>query len=193
MQKKIKILIAAETVLTEHGFYAFSMHSLAKQADVSIGTIYRYFESKETLLNELQKFISTESAEVIFKGWKATLSNKEKYDLVWQNVFNFVIENPQRLTLLEMLHYVPNIDQTELTLFENKTFKLIIDFYQEGIDSGQLVNWQLFALIAASLETAISLAKQVTKGRVVPELSQLNQVRDASWRIIQNQHLNEQD
>lgn len=193
MQKKIKILIAAETVLTEYGFYAFSMQNLAEQAGVSIGTIYRYFESKETLLNELQKFISTESAEVIFKDWKTTLSNKEKYDLVWQNVFNFVIENPKRLSLLEMLHYVPNIDQTELTLFENKTFKLIIDFYQEGIDSERFVNWQLFALIAASLETAIALAKQVTKGRVVPEQSQLNQVRDASWHIIQNQHLNEQD
>ena len=193
MQKKITILKAAEKVLTQHGFYAFSMQNLAEQAAVSIGTIYRYFENKEALLNELQKFIRTESADILFMGWKTTLSDKQKYDLIWQNTFDFVIENPKRLTLLETLHYVPNIDQTELTLFENKTFKLLIDFYQQGIDSKRFVNWQLFALIAASLETALALAKQVIRGRVTPDHLQLEQVRDASWKIIQNPHLNQQD
>ncbi|WP_418135273.1 TetR/AcrR family transcriptional regulator [Psychromonas sp. GE-S-Ul-11] len=169
------------------------MQNLAEQAEVSIGTIYRYFENKEVLLNELQKFICTESAQEVFEGWDANLSDKQKYDLVWQNIFNFVIENPKRLTLLEMLHYVPNIDQTELTLFENETFKLLIDFYQEGIDSGRFINWQLFALIAASIETAVALAKQVIRGRVTLDQEQQDQVKNVSWNIIQNQHLNQQD
>ncbi|WP_413694320.1 TetR/AcrR family transcriptional regulator [Psychromonas sp. KJ10-2] len=189
----MKILKAAEAVLTEHGFYAFSMQSLAKQAEVSIGTIYRYFENKDALMNELQKLIRTESADQLFTGWDDNLPDKKKYDLVWQNAFNFVINNPKRMTLMEMLHYVPNMDHAEVTVFENETFKRLINFYQQGIDSKRFLNWQLFALMPISIETALNLAKQVIRGRVPPDQFQLNLVRDASWQAIQNPHFNQQD
>jgi len=88
-----------------------------------------------------------------------------------------------------MLHCRATIDRTEIALFEDVAFKRLIDFYQQGIDNKTLLNWQLFALIAISLDTSIALAKQVIRGRVQPVETQLNQVRDASWAIIQNQYV----
>jgi len=193
MDKRTQILIAAETVLAERGFYAFSMQHLADKAEVAIGTIYRYFENKESLMNELQKYIREQSAENLFRGWQESLPCKQKYDLVWQNAFNCVLANPKRLALIEMLHFVPNIDQSEMTLFENETFKKLIDFYQNGIEAKQFLDWQVFALITASLDSSVSLAKQVIRGRVIPEQQQLDQIRDASWAIIQNPNFNQQD
>lgn len=190
MDKRTQILMAAEIVLTQSGFYAFSMQHLAKTADVAAGTIYRYFANKEVLMNELQQFIITNSAEIVLSGWDSCTTEEEKYNLIWQNIFDCVLANPRRLTLIDILRFVPN---SEIALFEDKAFKPIIDFYQQGINDKKLLNWQLFALITASLETSISLAKQVIDGRIVPEQKQLVQVRDASWKIIQNPHFNQQD
>ena len=193
MSKRTQILIAAEAILAEHGFHGFSMQNLADTAGVAAGTIYRYFAGKEELMHELQKFIREEAAKHIFTGWKDSDTTEKKYYLVWQNTFDCVIANPKRLTVIEMLRCTPTIDKTEITLFEDIAFNRIINFYQQGIDDKVFLDWQLFALIAVSLDTSISLAKQVIRGRVKPEQQQLNQVRNASWATIQNPHFKQQD
>lgn len=47
--KKELILTSARTCLEETGL-AFKVSDLAKQAEVSVGTIYNYFKSKEEIL-----------------------------------------------------------------------------------------------------------------------------------------------
>ena len=193
MSKRTQILNASETVLATYGFYAFSMQHVAEAAEVAIGTIYRYFANKEALLCELNKFIREDAAAKLFNGWKDSLSAKEKYDLVWENAFNCVLSTPKRLTLIEMLHFVPNMHQTEINLFEDQTFKRLFDFYQQGIDSKRFLDWDLFALFSVSFDTSIALAKQVIRGRYEPNQTELKKVRDASWAIIQNPDFNQQD
>lgn len=193
MTKRTQILTSAEAILAEHGFHGFSMQNLADTAGVAAGTIYRYFASKEELMHELQKFIRVEAAKDIFTNWQDSDTPEQKYHLIWQNTFDCVLANPKRLTVIEMLHCTPSIDKTEITLFEDVAFKPLLDFYQQGIDNKVFLDWQLFALIAVSLDTSISLAKQVIRGRVKPEQQQLNQVRDASWATIQNPHFKLQD
>jgi len=193
MSKRTQILNASETVLATYGFYAFSMQHVAEAAEVAIGTIYRYFANKEALLCELNKFIREDAAAKLFNGWQDSLSAKEKYDLVWENAFNCVLSTPKRLTLIEMLHFVPNMHQTEINLFEDQTFKRLFDFYQQGIDSKRFLDWDLFALFSVSFDTSIALAKQVIRGRYKPNQTELKKVRDASWAIIQNPDFNQQD
>ncbi|MEL0628355.1 TetR/AcrR family transcriptional regulator [Psychromonas aquatilis] len=193
MSKRTQILNASETVLATYGFYAFSMQHVAEAAEVAIGTIYRYFANKEALLCELNKFIREDAAAKLFNGWQDSLSAKEKYDLVWENAFHCVLSTPKRLTLIEMLHFVPNMHQTEINLFEDQTFKRLFDFYQQGIDSKRFLDWDLFALFSVSFDTSIALAKQVIRGRYEPNQTELKKVRDASWAIIQNPDFNQQD
>jgi len=193
MSKRTKILIAAEAILAEQGFYGFSMQNLADTAGVAAGTIYRYFDNKEVLMDGLQEFIREEAAKDMFEGWDETFSPKQKYDLIWQNVFNAVINNPKRLTVIEMLRHVPNIKQAEITLFEEVSFKHLIDLYQQGIDNKQFLDWEMPALITVSFDTSITLAKKVICGRLTPTQQQLEQVRDASWATIQNPQFKQQD
>lgn len=193
MSKRTQILIAAESILAQHGFYAFSMQNLADTAGVAAGTIYRYFANKEALMKELQKFIQEEAAKTVFCGWQDSFTAQQKYNLIWKNAFNAVLVNPKRLTVIEMLSCIPNTNQMEITLQEEVPFKRLLDFYQQGIEAKELVDWQLAALIAVSFDTAITLAKKVIRGRLIPDQKQLDQVRDASWAIIQNPHLNQQD
>lgn len=52
-ERRQSILRAAHEVFLEHGFHRATMDSVAEQAEVSKGTVYLYFESKETILAHL--------------------------------------------------------------------------------------------------------------------------------------------
>ena len=51
--KRTDILRAALQLIAERGFHAAPMAEIAEKAGVAAGTIYRYFENKDILINEL--------------------------------------------------------------------------------------------------------------------------------------------
>lgn len=52
-QREEDFLRAAETLFSTRGFHATTMEDIARVAEYGTGTIYRYFESKDTLYREL--------------------------------------------------------------------------------------------------------------------------------------------
>ncbi len=52
-----KILTAALVLFVEHGYHKVSIHEIQKLADVSIGSIYRYFDGKEGIAESLYHHI----------------------------------------------------------------------------------------------------------------------------------------
>ncbi len=185
MDKRQQILATAEALLAERGLYGLSMKLLADTAGIAAGTIYRYFENKETLIRELYLHITQEGAHTFFKGWSDKQTPEQKYKLLWRNTFDAVLKNPQRLAVIEMLFSQPDLAQGQAALCEDGAFYPLFDFYQQGIVEGRFHNWQVSALIAVSFDSAINLARKVIRKRFNADEIQINQVRDASWLIIQ--------
>lgn len=185
MDKRQKILATAEALLAERGLYGLSMKLLADTAGVAAGTIYRYFENKDSLINELYLYITQEGAQTFFKGWSDEQTPEQKYNRLWRNAFDAVLKNPQRLIVIEMLFSQPSLAQEQSALCEDSAFFPLLDFYQQGIDEGRFHNWQVAALITLSFDSAINLAQKVIRKRLTLDEIQINQVRDASWLIIQ--------
>ena len=52
-ERRQSLLQAAREVFFEHGFHRATVDSVAERAEVSKGTVYLYFESKETILAHL--------------------------------------------------------------------------------------------------------------------------------------------
>jgi AcrR family transcriptional regulator len=52
-----RLVLAAEAVLARDGWHAFTMAAVAKEADVSIGGIYRRFDNKEQLLRAIKDHV----------------------------------------------------------------------------------------------------------------------------------------
>jgi AcrR family transcriptional regulator len=185
MNKRSNILDAAETLLAERGFYGFSMKLLADNAGIAAGTIYRYFENKEALINELYEHITQETAQTFFKGWSDEQTSEHKYKQLWSNAFNAVLTNPQRSVVIEMLFSQPSLAQEQAAFFDSEMFVPLSGFYQQGIDEGRFHNWQIPALMTLSFNSAITLAKKVINNCLDTDQEQIDQVRDASWLIIQ--------
>ncbi len=68
-----KILKAAERIFSEKGFYRAKIYQIAEVAGVSVGTIYRFFESKEELYLAVLKWKAKELEERV----KVAISGKD--------------------------------------------------------------------------------------------------------------------
>ncbi|SMP04796.1 transcriptional regulator, TetR family [Desulfurobacterium pacificum] len=78
---KEKIIKAAEEVFSERGFHETKIYQIAEKAGVSVGTIYRFFESKEELYltvvhsklskleEEVKKAVSGKSPTLALKSY----------------------------------------------------------------------------------------------------------------------------
>jgi TetR/AcrR family transcriptional repressor of multidrug resistance operon len=185
MCKRENILKAAEQLLAERGFYGLSMKVLAQKAGIAAGTIYRYFENKDMLMIELHHHISTEASQTILCGWSDEQTAEHKYALLWRNAFNAVLDNPRRLTVMEMLYCMPNVNTENSNSFEVTAFDPLVDFYQKGINEQRFHDWPVAALMSLSFDSAINLAKKVLRERLQVDEEILMQVRNASWQVIQ--------
>lgn len=64
------ILDAALDLFVEQGFHGTTVPSIADKAGVGAGTIYRYFENKEALVNALYQKWKLKAAESMPTNWQ---------------------------------------------------------------------------------------------------------------------------
>src|ERR1700730_16443430 len=69
--KRAAIMTAALELFVERGFYGTAVPEIADKAQVGAGTIYRYFESKEALVNALYRDLKMQFAGAVIDGFPA--------------------------------------------------------------------------------------------------------------------------
>ena len=63
-----RILAAAAQVLVQGGYEAMSTNNVARQAEISVGTIYRYFDDKDELLVALRDQTSADVTAALHRA-----------------------------------------------------------------------------------------------------------------------------
>jgi AcrR family transcriptional regulator len=69
--RREQILSAAMVCFAKHGFHQASMHDISAEAHISVGLIYRYFESKEAVIATMADRHKKEIHEVLERARKA--------------------------------------------------------------------------------------------------------------------------
>jgi len=67
--KRQEIVRAALDLFAEQGFHGAPMALIAERAGVGAGTIYRYFENRDILIQELYKELEAEITPFITDGY----------------------------------------------------------------------------------------------------------------------------
>ncbi|MFN0246911.1 MAG: TetR/AcrR family transcriptional regulator, partial [Kofleriaceae bacterium] len=76
--KREAILDAALELFVERGFFGTAVPEIADKAGVGAGTIYRYFESKEALVNAIYRQQKQRFAHVVLADFPASSSTREQ-------------------------------------------------------------------------------------------------------------------
>lgn len=94
VESRKKILDAAFVLFAQQGFNNTSIAQIAREAGISKGLIYNYFEKKEDLMKAivLEGF---EQGHEFFQEMMKAPAGKERLRLMIEMTFDFLVEKPQ--------------------------------------------------------------------------------------------------
>jgi TetR/AcrR family transcriptional regulator, repressor of fatR-cypB operon len=122
--KREAILEAALHLFVERGFFGTAVPEIADRAGVGAGTIYRYFESKEALVNAIYRQEKLRLAHDILGDFPASAPTREQFRLLWNRMVTFATEHPQSFIFLELHHHARYLD-AESRAVEHRISELI--------------------------------------------------------------------
>src|SRR5690349_13387667 len=87
--KREAIMHAALELFVERGFFGTVVPDIAERAAVGAGTIYRYFVSKEALVNALYRQEKLRLAAQVIEDFPATQTAREQFRTLWMRMVDF--------------------------------------------------------------------------------------------------------
>ena len=148
--EKVQSIYKATLVLVrQHGLTGLTMAAIGKEAGIGMGTLYTYFESKETLINSLFKSIKGSHTNRIF----AELDPASPYPLMLRKVFvNYLknrIESHEEHLFIEQAHGSHFLD-AEAQSIGDVAYQALFELLDKG-KAAMLIKSMPNPLLAANL------------------------------------------
>lgn len=126
--KREAIMTAALELFVERGFYGTAVPEIADRAGVGAGTIYRYFESKEALVNEIYRERKLQFGRIATDDFPASAPTREQFRLLWTRMARFAIDHPSSFVFLELHHHARYLDEASRAVEErmNELFGRVV-------------------------------------------------------------------
>lgn len=116
--KKQAIFDAALELFAEKGFHGTTMPDVADKAAVGAGTVYRYYESKETLVNLLYRHWKLEFSGHIMSDLPVGQPTRALFGVIWRRMCGFARQHPRVVQFLELHHHGDYLDEESVALEE---------------------------------------------------------------------------
>ena len=117
--KREAILDAALELFSDRGFHGTAVPAIAERARVGAGTIYRYFASKDEIVNVLFKRYKSLLAQRLLTDLPADAPPREQFHWFWTRAMGFARDYPRALAFLELHHHGEYLDEESRLLEEH--------------------------------------------------------------------------
>jgi TetR/AcrR family transcriptional regulator, repressor of fatR-cypB operon len=104
------ILAAALELFAERGFHGTAVPEVAERAKVGAGTVYRYFENKEALVNALFQHWKGEYGRFLLAGLPVGAPFRTLFHEAWRRMGEFARKHPKVVQFLELHHHGDYLD-----------------------------------------------------------------------------------
>lgn len=119
--KREAIITAALELFVERGFFGTAVPEIADRAAVGAGTIYRYFDSKEALVNAIYREQKLQFGKVALDDFPSTASTREQFRVLWTRMARFAVEHPSSFVFLELHHHARYLDAASRAVEQRMT------------------------------------------------------------------------
>lgn len=182
--KRQAILQATLQLISEHGFHGTPMSLIAEQAGVGAGTIYRYFDSKESLINELFLEIKAKFSQAMLAGLEPGDSIETTFRKVWLNTFHYCLQNPAEMVFLEQFHNSPfQTAEVEAKMLEY--LAPVVQATETAIAQGQIKQMPFEMLTIFVYDVSVAFAKRHIAGILTMDQAYLDLAVQVCWEAIQ--------
>jgi TetR/AcrR family transcriptional regulator, repressor of fatR-cypB operon len=182
--KRTALLDAALEVFSERGVDGVAVPEISRRAGVATGTIYRYFPSKEALVNELYREKKTALGRRLNEGFDRKAEPKAVFAEFWRRLVAFAREEPCAYRFLELQDHRPYLDKASLKL-ERKVLEPMTASVQrlqaKGVFRSDVRHEVLMALMWGAF---VNLFKAERDGYLKLSQKDIAAARDACWRMF---------
>ncbi len=105
--KELLVKQKAIELLLKDGFDGFSMQKLAKACDISVGTLYIYYENKDDLIIKIGIEEGKRMTEATMKNFSADMPFAEGLKIQWENRSEYWLKNKEASLFFENLKHTP--------------------------------------------------------------------------------------
>ena len=161
-RRRQQLIVAAKRVFTKKDFNRATMEDIAKEAEVSPGTIYLYFKNKDELFVSLSlrilQFLCIRVEHVESEEGADALVKLDKLIEAMYDVYDFDPRNIIHIFHLKSNDILKNLSPKmviEIKKMLKKSMKSIAGIFKEGIEKGVIVDrhpvvlaeifWSLFS------------------------------------------------
>ncbi len=152
-RRRQQIIVAAKRVFSEKGFNKATMEDIAKEAELSPGTLYLYFKNKEELYASLSlRILQYLHIRVTHVNKVPDLGPVNKLDALMEAMYDVYDFDP--LIIINMFHLqssetLKNLSDTllqEIKDLSRKSIGAIAKIFEEGIKAGAFLDRHPMAL-----------------------------------------------
>lgn len=181
--KRQAILDAALALFAEQGFHGTAIPEVARKAGVAAGTIYRYFDSKEAMVNVLYCEWRDRAQAFVLDGFDPTRPPRDQFGYYWRRLMEFALKHPKAIAFLDFHHHQPYLDAKSLEKEKagRATLKPFIEAAQE---SGVLKRIQPEIIMAITIGALIGLVKSAREGNVTLNPQSIADAEAVCWSGI---------
>ena len=101
-RKREQIIRAALSVFAEHGLHGTPVPPIATEAEVGVGTLYRYFDNKESLINAVFQDSKQRLQDRLLTDLDLMHPSRALFDTLWARLTAFARDEPDAFQFLEM-------------------------------------------------------------------------------------------
>jgi TetR/AcrR family transcriptional regulator, repressor of fatR-cypB operon len=181
--KRRRILFAALVLFAEKGFSGTAVPEISKAAGVGAGTIYRYFESKEVLVNAVFRVTKTMLSEWLDARVVPLPEPEPSFRALLSALFDFARTHPVAFHFLELQDHAPYLDD-ESREVELSVLTPIRDMYQVYQAQGLLKPMPPDAAMALVWGSICGLIKAERLGYLTVDEHIEREAIEACWRMI---------
>jgi AcrR family transcriptional regulator len=180
-----RIIEAATVAFAEKGFHGTTIPDIATSANVGAGTIYRYFDNKEDLVNAV--FIESKTKLMLYlaEGFHGTVEQayEAQFKHVWNNLCQFAKDYPKEFCFLEMQEHSKYLSKESKAL-ERKVLAPLRLFAYRGQRDGAIAPIPAMSLIAIIWGVFVGLFKADALGYTKVTSKVLTDAGNACWKIL---------
>lgn len=183
LSKRDKIMDAALVLFAERGYDGTTVPMIADKAVVGTGTIYRYFENKEALVNALFQECVKQFHDAVKREYPGSGSVREQFKHVFFGMVRFAKENIHGFYFVDTHSNARYLDQES-----REAFRQLMDFLHayaaKGAEQGLIRPLQADVLIAIVFGAFTKVFTLIRAGKLTETPEMLSQIEESCWDAV---------
>lgn len=187
--KRELLLQATLELVAKQGFHDAPCALIAKQAGVAAGTIYRYFENKDVLINELYVELENRITVVLMEGYTPDRPIRDRFMHLAIGILEYFITHPLEFKYIEQFHNSPfGTDFRRDKLLgntESNDSSCKCDIYKqlftEGVELQVIKDLPMPVLFDLAFGPIVSMARNHILGFIQLDDLLIHQIASACW------------